>query len=68
MSWIGEWTAREKSMICRTGGVQKRQGVSWISCTFCLRPDDDGVVMMMVVVSMVGESRHRGAQHQDASQ
>jgi hypothetical protein len=35
---------------------------------WCLRPDDDGVVMMVVVVSMVGEGRHRNAQHQNTSQ
>jgi hypothetical protein len=34
MSWIGERTAREKSMMYRTGVVQKRQGVSGIPCTF----------------------------------
>jgi hypothetical protein len=30
---LGELTAREKSMMYLTGVVQKRQGVSWISCT-----------------------------------
>jgi len=36
---------------------------------WCLWPDDNDVVMvMMVVVSIVGESRHRGAQHQNTRQ
>ena len=30
---MGELTATEKSMMYLTGVVQKRQGVSWISCT-----------------------------------
>jgi hypothetical protein len=32
-SAFGELTAREKSIMYRTGVVQKKQGVSWISCT-----------------------------------